>query len=57
MVLFFCVNNMGFSFGIQCRYLMFNQVWNAPMILSWVVAIMSLVMLVGYLIYYVRSYL
>jgi hypothetical protein len=57
MVLFFCVNTMGFSLGIQFRYLMFDQVWNAPMILSWILAILSLIMLVGYLIYYVRSYM
>jgi hypothetical protein len=52
--LFFNVSNMGFSFGLQCRYLMLAQEWEAPLYLSWVFAVLSLVLLIIYLAYYVK---
>ena len=55
-VLFFCVNNMAFCMGLQCRYLLLDQHWDTPLILSWIVALSSLVTLIGYLTFYCRSY-
>jgi hypothetical protein len=50
--LFFNVPNMGFSFGLQCRYLMFGQNWTTPLYVGWVFTGLSLVMLLGYLVWY-----
>lgn len=55
-VLFFCVNSMAFSMGVQCRYLLVGQQWDTPLIISWIVALLSFVLLIGYLAFYCRSY-
>lgn len=54
-LLFFSVNNMGFSFGLQCRYLLIGQVWEMALYISWILAIMSLVLLIVYLVFYIKS--
>jgi hypothetical protein len=54
-LVFISVNNMGFSFGLQCRYLMIDQVWDTPMYVSWAFAIFSIVLFVTYLIIYALS--
>lgn len=53
--LFFSVNNMGFSLGLQFRYLTVGQVWDAFMAVSWVLAILTLVLMVVYLYFYIKS--
>lgn len=54
-LLFFNISNMGFSFGLQCRYLTIGQVWTTSLYVSWVFALLSLVIMVVYLIYYMKS--
>lgn len=52
--LFFSVNNMGFSLGAMFRYRLWNQTWTASLYVSWILAALTVVLLVGYLYYYVR---
>jgi hypothetical protein len=54
-LLFFCVNNMGFSLGLQCRYLLIGQTWDAPLYVSWIFALLSLVLFIVYLVFYIKS--
>lgn len=52
-LLFFSVNLMGMSFGVQCRYLLVGQNWTASLVVSWLFAILSLVIFLTYVIYYI----
>lgn len=45
---------MGFSLGVQFRYLVYDQDWTAQMTMSWVLAVVTLVILIFYLYYYIR---
>jgi hypothetical protein len=54
-LVFISVNNMGFSFGLQCRYLLIGQVWDTPMYVSWAFAIFSIILFIIYLIIYGKS--
>jgi cysteine-rich repeat protein len=54
--LFFSVNNMGFSLGLQFKYLSAGQVWDAFMVVSWLLAILTLVLLAVYLYFYIKSF-
>jgi hypothetical protein len=51
-LLFFNVPNMGFSFGLQSHYLMSNQNWTPPLYIDWVFSGLSLVIILGYLLWY-----
>ncbi len=55
MLLFFSVNNMGFSMGLQFKYLMFGQNWTTPLYVSWALALFSLLILIIYLTYYIKN--
>ncbi len=55
MLLFFCVNNMGFCLGLQFKYLLIGQEWTAPLYISWMLALLSMVILLVYLIYYMKN--
>lgn len=55
MLLFFSVNNMGFSLGVHIKYLSSGQIWTASMYVSWVLALFTTLLLVGYLYYYIRN--